>query len=217
MRTQLTQGFSAASIALSAAFLLTSLSATAGTTLPTPVNILPFVPLTASPSPITLVEGDSTQLIYTFTDNTATGIYLNVFKAINTTNPKACGGECPTSTLLDQKFHLISPGQSYSYIVPVISIFDVGPKTSSASNSIAQGTIWWEYNLPGRGQLIYKQSTKVKIAVVEPPASSPAMASMSLASPSAVPEPTTWAIMLTGFAGLGATLRSRRRATREFA
>ncbi len=219
MRTQMTQKLATTGILLMTALALTSFPAAAGTTLPTPVNILPFVPLTASPSPITLVEGNSTQLIYTFTDNTATGIYLNVFKAINTTNPKICGGDCPTSNLLDQKFHLIGPGQSYSYIVPVISTADVdtGTETSSVSNSIAQGTIWWEYNLPGRGQLIYKQSTKVKIAVTEPSAASPTAASMTLASPSAVPEPTSWAMILTGFAGLATALRSRRRATREIA
>lgn len=208
-----------AGVAVSAAFLLTSLSAVGGTILPTPVNILPFVPLTASPSSITLIEGNSTQLVYTFTDNTTTGIYLNVFKAINTTNPKSCGGDCPTGTLLDQKFHLISPGQSYSYVVPIVSTVDVdtGPETSSVSNSIVQGTIWWEYNLPGRGQLIYKQSTKVNVAVEEPSAASPTLVSMTLASPSAVPEPTTWAMILTAFTALGAVLRSRRRATRELA
>jgi hypothetical protein len=217
MRTQMTQVFSAAGVALSAALLLTSPPAMGGTILPTPVNILPFVPLTASPSPITLVEGNSTQLVYTFTDNTATGIYLNVFKAVNTTNPKSCGADCPTSTLLDQQFHLIGPGQSYSYIVPIISTLDVdtGSETSSVSNSVVQGTIWWEYNLPGRGQLIYKQSTKVKVAVVEPSAASPTLA--SLASPSAVPEPTSWAMILIGFAGLGTTLRSRRQATKKLA
>lgn len=208
-----------AGVALAAAFLLTSLPAVAGTILPTPVNILPFVPLTASPSPITLVEGNSTQVVYTFTDNTMTGIYLNVFKAINTTNPKSCGPDCPTSTLLDQQFHLIGPGQSYSYTVPIISTVDVdtGPETSSVSNSIVQGTIWWEYNLPGRGQLIYKQSTKVKIAMVEPSAASPTLASLALTSPSAVPEPTSWAMILIGFAGLGTALRSRRRATKKLA
>ena len=219
MLTQMTQCFSAAGVALSAAFLLTSLPAAGGTIIPTPVNVLPFVPLTASPSPITLVEGNSTQLIYTFTDNTTTGIYLNVFKAINTTNPKSCGVDCPTSTVLDQHFHLIGPGQSYSYLVPIISALDVdtGAETSLVSNSVVQGTIWWEYNLPGRGQLIYKQSTKVKIAVVELSTDSPTQASLSLASPSAVPEPASWAMVLIGFAGLGTVLRSRRRTTRELA
>ncbi len=214
MRTQLAQGFSAAGVAVSAVFLLTSLPAVGGTTLPTPVNILPFVPLTASPSPITLVEGSSSQIVYTFTDNTATGIYLNVFKAIDITNPKSCGADCPTGTLLDQHFHLIGPGQSYSYIVPIISTLDVdtGPETSSVSNSVVQGTIWWEYNLPGRGQLIYKQSTKVSVAVVEP-----TTAALTLASPSAVPEPASWAMILIGFTGLATALRSRRRATTKLA
>jgi hypothetical protein len=32
-----------------------------------------------------------------------------------------------------------------------------------------------------------------------------------VAVPSAVPEPATWAMMLTGFLGLGMALRNRRR------
>ena len=33
-----------------------------------------------------------------------------------------------------------------------------------------------------------------------------------LQAPSAVPEPATWAVMLTGFGGIGAAMRSRRRS-----
>ena len=213
MRAVRAQPLLATATALSAAALLAALPpAAAATILPTPPNILPLVPLTATPSPMTLAEGASGAITFTFTDNTTTGVYLNVFKAINVTNPRSCGAECVSSALLDQTYHVIGPGQSYNYSVPVLAPLDsdAGPAPTKPSKSVVQGTIWWEYNLPGRGHLIYKQSTDVNVSVAEPPAA--AVSALSRPSPAAVPEPATWALMLVGFGGLGANLRRRRAA-----
>ncbi len=167
MRMNTTGRLFAAAATLSAVFVLPVFPAAAGEILPTPSNILPLVPLIASPSALSITKGDSTQVTYTFTNLQTTGIWITHINAFTAPEPATRRSDCLQNyNLSDPTARLLNTGQSYSFVIPVVVACDVGAgtRTSTVGNSTIKAAIWWEYNLPHRGHLIYKQSTTVNIA-----------------------------------------------------
>jgi hypothetical protein len=180
-------------------------------TYPTPPELLPYLPLTMSPSPMSITEGTTSPLTITFTNNLTQGIWINHINVLTTTNPLNCGDDCLTPfKISDSTSRLLNPGQSYTFQVPVVSPLDTdtGPETTKVSKSNIKTALWWEYNVPGRGQLQYSLVTNDTVNVLEPTASQVSPTTFG----AAVPEPATWGLMLAGIGTVGATLRRRRLA-----
>jgi hypothetical protein len=85
-----------------------------------------------------------------------------------------------------------------------------GSGGTSTSGQIAAGTTYFP---PNNGPITFDSLTiSMQITQLSGPATLDySTLSYSLASPAAVPEPATWAMMIVGFGGVGALMRRRRR------
>jgi len=108
------------------------------------------------------------------------------------------------STFFQIFFNSFNVGETFSFVLDV----DAGASATVLGNQLIGATIFADFSngLRGTGQLV---------AVTGNPDASQFVITTLTSTPSGVPEPGTWAMMLLGFGGIGFAVRRDRRSKRE--